>query len=101
MTTNPLRDAQERRFPTTSPDPAKTRVLHAIVPESVHWHVRAMASQSKLPVKTYLAKILAVAGPFESTDDPGEISELAPNARRQDAPWVAIAPIPVLRPLTQ
>jgi hypothetical protein len=45
--------------------PERTRVLHVIVPEAILWHVRAMASESRLPMKQYVAAILKDARPIE------------------------------------
>jgi hypothetical protein len=50
----------------------RTRVLHVIVPEAILWHVRAMASESRLPMKQYVAAILKDARPIELRELAGQ-----------------------------
>ena len=52
---------------TSGRTPAGHRVLHAIVPEPVFWHVKAMAFKSRLPFKVYLARFLAEAKEYASS----------------------------------
>jgi hypothetical protein len=52
--------------------PERTRVLHVIVPEAILWHVRAMASESRLPMKQYVAMILKDARPIELMELAGQ-----------------------------
>jgi hypothetical protein len=54
---------------TPPPERPKTQVLNAPLPEGVYWHVRAMAIQSRLPVKVYLARLLAEAWPYPPPDE--------------------------------
>ncbi len=61
-----------------------TKVLNVSVPESVYWHIRRCASESRLSVKDFMAQFCRTATPINMTVKPSQSYTEPENANNLD-----------------
>ncbi len=67
--TNPLRDPCDKTETPTTQTGTETRTINVEVPQSIYWRVRECATESRLPMKEYMARLCAEAWPYPPEPD--------------------------------
>lgn len=61
-----------------------TKVLNVSVPESVYWHIRSCASESRMSIKNFMAHFCRTATPINVPVKPSHSNTEPENANNVD-----------------
>ena len=80
--------------PGSASDPARNRptatnagrrTLNVEIPEDLYWHVRKCATESRLPMKEYMARFCQEARPYSPEESESQIAPRPNGASGQGA----------------